>query len=108
MLIYYFGDKKIDMSKKEFDSHYINEGLESNVYLFNDRVIKIYKPKCVKIRLDEDTVKRLSKINTERIIMPQDVVYNELNKFCDSFVPNVPVNPKILFSFLWTYFLRKL
>lgn len=81
MLIYYFGDKKIDMSKKEFDSHYINEGLESNVYLFNDRVIKIYKPKCVKIRLDEDTVKRLSKINTERIIMPQDVVYNELNKF---------------------------
>lgn len=80
-MFYYYGNRVINMSEEELDSHYLNEGLESFVYLFDDVVLKIYKKRCRKLQLSEEDVKRLSGIETERIVMPEDIVYDDLNKF---------------------------
>lgn len=94
-MFFYYNNRVMNMSQKELDSYYLGEGLESTVYLFDEIVVKIYKSHCRKIRLNEEDVKRLSKIETERIVMPEDLVYDDLNKFSGYTMKYIPTYIKI-------------
>lgn len=94
-MFFYYNNRVMNMSRKELDSYYLGEGLESTVYLFDEIVVKIYKSHCRKIRLNEEDVKRLSKIETERIVMPEDLVYDDLNKFSGYTMKYIPTYIKI-------------
>ena len=94
-MFFYYNNRVMNMSRKELDSYYLGEGLESTVYLFDEIVVKIYKSHCRKIRLNEEDVKRLSKIETERIVMPEYLVYDDLNKFSGYTMKYIPTYIKI-------------
>lgn len=94
-MFFYYNNRVMNMSQKELDSYYLGEGLESTVYLFDEIVVKIYKSHCRKIRLNEEDVKRLSKIETERIVMPEYLVYDDLNKFSGYTMKYIPTCIKI-------------
>lgn len=94
-MFFYYNNRVMNMSRKELNSYYLGEGLESTVYLFDEIVVKIYKSHCRKIRLNEEDVKRLSKIETERIVMPEDLVYDDLNKFSGYTMKYIPTYIKI-------------
>lgn len=69
-------NKIYDMSKEDLiDNHFLSEGDETFVYKFGKYVYKIYKPLCLKQRLGEQGVEYLSKIDTKRILMPTDKIY---------------------------------
>ena len=74
---YYVGSRELKISKKELNDLYIDEGTEVEVFRFNNEVLKIYKPYCRKVRLDENSINTLKKINTKRFIMPSGVIKNE-------------------------------
>ena len=65
----------------DIEKHYIDEGTEVVVYKYNDMALKIYKDYCRKQRLDLDTAKELSKIDTSRILLPRNIVYTENGEF---------------------------
>ncbi len=69
-------NKIYNISKEDLiNSHYLDEGDESFVYKFGNDVFKIYKTSCFKQRLSENDVDFLSKINTKRILLPEDKIY---------------------------------
>ncbi len=75
------GKKLFEFSEEELDSMYIDEGMEGTIYRFNDDALKIYCDFPRKDRLNEDEAYKLSKIKTDRILLPKDLIYDENNKF---------------------------
>lgn len=73
------GDKLLEFTEEELDYMYLDEGNESEVYRYGDVVLKIYKPYCIKDRLCEEDVLKLSRISTKRILMPSEVIRNADN-----------------------------
>ena len=51
-------------------------------YRFNDEIFKIYKKFPDKYTLSLEDVEKLSKIHTERILMPKKPIFDEKFKFC--------------------------
>lgn len=88
-MIYYVGSRELKISDKELNDCYINEGSEVEVFRLDDEVLKIYKPYCNKVRLDENTINTLKHINTKRIIMPSDVIRDETFKFIGYSMPYI-------------------
>lgn len=72
-------DKSLNIT--DMEEYYIDEGTEVIVYKYNDLALKIYKDYCRKQRLDLDTAKELSKIETNRILLPKNIIYNDNGKF---------------------------
>ena len=77
----YVKNKKYNFSNDELNDRYISEGNESNVYLVEDEVFKIYKPICGKRRLNEETSTYLSKLNTTNILLPKNNIYDKNHNF---------------------------
>ena len=81
-MIFHVNNNSYDLSITELNNkHFIDEGSESRVYKFGDRVFKIYKSKCPKNRLKEDSVAYLSKIKTKRLLLPKEKILDEDKKF---------------------------
>lgn len=52
------------------DDDYLGSGMEVNVYKVKNKVVKLYKNYCKKIRLTKEDCDRLTKIKTKRILLP--------------------------------------
>lgn len=80
---FYINNDEYNFSEEELnDTLLSNAGTEGTVYKIGDRAVKIYKPFCLKNRLDESTAKLLSTIKTNRILMPRELVYDSKRNFC--------------------------
>ena len=78
---YYIGNKVYDFSEEELDRYYLDEGTEATCYKMGDTVLKIHHDYPNRDILSEDNCKRLSKIETDRILLPKDIVYDEDGKY---------------------------
>jgi len=78
---FYVDDKKYDLDYKKMQKNFISSGFESDVYRFDNKVYKFYKEVCLKYRLDKKSVEYLSKIKTNRLLLPKDVIYDENKEF---------------------------
>ena len=86
---YIVGNRELEISDVELCDLYIDEGSEVEVYRYNDEVLKIYKPYCIKNRLDEDTIDRLIGIDTKRIIMPNDIIRDDNSQLIGYTMPYI-------------------
>ena len=77
----YVGNELIELSDEELDFRYIDEGLEAKVYDYGDEVLKIYKDYCPKRRLSEEDAFRLSALDTNRVLLPRKMIYDDKGKF---------------------------
>lgn len=77
----FIDNKEYNFSQEELDYWYLGEGNEGTAYIWKDKVLKIYKPFCSTDRLNEEEALYLSKIPTQRILLPIDLVYDENHKF---------------------------
>lgn len=79
---FFIEDKEYNYSMDELEDRLISdEGTEGNVYRIQGRAVKIYKPFCIKQRLGKEMVDLLKTINTSRILMPQERVFDENKRF---------------------------
>ena len=80
-----------DKRKFQYDGHVLKrgireykpkgEGLESKVYKINNRVaFKIYKDTYDKAKIDEKMINELSQIDTNRIVLPNNIIKTEQGK----------------------------
>lgn len=74
---FFIGDKLYDYSEEQLSIQMLNHGDEADVYRIKGQAVKIYKQFCPKKRLDEKTVKYFKTINTNRLLLPIDTVYDE-------------------------------
>ena len=78
---FYIDDKVFDYDEDELEEIFIGEGEEGSCYRVHDYVnnfvMKIHHKKPEKIILDEDTCKVISNIDTERIKLPNDLIYDK-------------------------------
>lgn len=77
----YLDGELINFSNDDLDYMYINEGTEGIIYKYKKDALKVYKDFSVKSRLDEDTAKEFTLINTNRILLPRKLLYNISSKF---------------------------
>ena len=80
-MIIYINDKKIELTAEELEYRFLGEGKEGTTYIWNDKVLKIYKPYSSISRLNEKEAIYLSKIPTKRILLPIDLIYDENHNF---------------------------
>lgn len=76
MLKLLVGDELVELTVLDLLHDYVGEGFEARIYGYGDEVLKLYKKKCKKDRLDEDTASKLSKLSTSRILLPQRMIYD--------------------------------
>ncbi|MBQ7141264.1 MAG: hypothetical protein IJO32_07170 [Bacilli bacterium] len=75
-----YNDKNVKLDTDNLQS--IGSGYESKVYSYNDIAIKIHRDNYItKTGLPYNSVKKFKKIETERILMPQNFVYETSNMF---------------------------
>ena len=78
---FYVNDKEYNIDYEDMIKRYIKSGWASDVYKFDKYAFKINKEICFKYRLDEKSVKYLSKIQTKRILLPKEPIYDENHEF---------------------------
>lgn len=82
---FYIDDKMVEI--ENIDELYIGEGQEGIVYRYEDKddecdyALKLYKEFSPKDRLNFETAKGLSEIETERLLLPRKLVYDENKNF---------------------------
>ena len=59
------------------DEEYLGCGMEAHVYKIKDKVVKLYKNYCQKIRLTKEQCDRLTKVRTKRILLPTKSLEDE-------------------------------
>lgn len=79
--------KHYRFNNEDLDNRFINEGNEGVVYRVFNEAFKIYKPYSRKTRLNEKSAEHLSKIQTDRILMPKELIYDEINFFIGYTMP---------------------
>ena len=77
----FIDDKEYSYDSEDLYDLCIGEGTEGFVYKIKNSAVKIYHKYSRKERLDEDTCKYLTNIDTRRILLPRKLVYNENNEF---------------------------
>lgn len=78
---FFIGDKLYDYSEEQLAIQMLNHGDEADVYRIKGQAVKIYKPYCLKRRLDEKTVELFKTIKTNRLLLPIETVYDENHNF---------------------------
>lgn len=80
-MVYFENNKKVRYNpyNMKYDKK-IGSGLESDCYLINGEVVKLYNDYCQKIRLNKVEIEQMSKINTRRIIMPSVALLDKKKK----------------------------
>jgi len=76
-------------SSQDLDRMYLDEGLEAEIYYFEGKALKIYKPYCRKNRLSEEDCKRMISIPTKNILLPKGILYNSDLKFVGYYTPYI-------------------
>lgn len=68
------GDEEVSFSSDELMQMYVGAGAEGEVFRYGDKALKIYREKCFKRRLEEDTASKLIGIPTKRILLPRELI----------------------------------
>lgn len=79
-MIFYINREKYDTNDPSIKL-ISNSGTEGNVYRVGDKAAKIYRELCFKDRLGPLSIDIMSEIKTERILMPQEKIYDENRRF---------------------------
>ena len=81
-MIFFIGEEKVDIPKKQLDELFVNKGYEGKVYVYKKEAIKFYSNELkYRKKLTEREVLRLRKIPTKRILLPVNPIYDEWNDF---------------------------
>ena len=75
------GKKIFEFNDIQLDKMYIDEGMEGTIYRLGEDALKIYSKYPAKDRLNEEEALKLSKIVTERFLLPKKLIYDEDNNF---------------------------
>lgn len=67
-------DEFLEFTDADMAWLYLGSGNESRVYKYGDEVLKIYNRDCGKVRLDQETASKLSKIYTHRLLLPKRII----------------------------------
>ena len=82
---YIINGRTYEFEKEDLDSMFIDEGEEGCCYRVrnyrDDFVMKIHHEDPEKVFLDEDTCKIMKEIKTERILLPNDLIYDQDGKY---------------------------
>lgn len=88
----YVGDELLEFSDEELKLMYVSKGREAVVYRHKNEALKIYKKVFRKQGLSEESAQELSKIKTQRFLMPKRMIYNyetgEFSGYSLEFIPN--------------------
>ena len=71
------GKAKLELTERELDSLYLNEGSEVTTYLLGDNVLKIYKDNPQIERFSLEDISRFSKLKLNRFLVPNNPVLDE-------------------------------
>lgn len=76
----FLNETEVDFKRRGIGDFYIGSGEEADIYYYKGRALKIYKnpTKCI---LDHDLAKELMKIDTKRILVPRELIYNSRKKY---------------------------
>lgn len=67
---------KINIIEQKFE--HLGDGCEADVYRYNiNTALKIYKENDFERKLDEKTTLELMRINTKRILLPTEIIYDD-------------------------------
>ena len=81
-MIFFIGEEKVDIPKKQLDELFVNKGYEGKVYVYKKEAIKLYSEKLkYRKKLTETEVLRLRRIPTKRILLPVNPIYDEWKDF---------------------------
>lgn len=89
---YYIDGKPIDIPT---DKNCFNSGSEGEIFVIKDKAYKIYYPNAIK-NMDNTIIichKEMTKIKTQQIILPSNLIYDTTNTFCGYVNPLIPGNP---------------
>ena len=67
-------DEFLELTQADMAWLYLDSGNESSVYKYGDEVLKIYSKNCGKLRLDQETARKLSSIHTYRLLLPKRII----------------------------------
>ncbi len=80
-MIIRIGDKLLELSEDDLNYMYIDEGMEGTIYRLGNKALKIHDKFPGKAYLEEDEAKELSKIDTKRIVLPKELIYDDNDKY---------------------------
>lgn len=75
-MIYYLDDEKIDIDVSKLKL--LGAGKEGSVYKYKNQAFKI----CKYDSLTKKDCIELKELNTERILLPKKIIYNDKNEYC--------------------------
>ncbi len=75
------GDKLLELTEEDLDYMYVDEGMEGTIYRWGNRALKIHDKFPQKAFLLEDEAQKLTKIDTERILLPKELIYDDNDKY---------------------------
>ena len=82
---YIINDEVFDFDQEDLDLMCVGRGTEGTCYrvrdYYNDFVMKIHHDRPEKVVLDEETFNVLKDINTERIVLPKKLIYDEDGRY---------------------------
>ena len=79
---------------------YIDKGEEGSVYRYQDKAIKIYHDYPRKTTASLELLKVLKTINTQRILMPIDILMETSNKAKGYITPFIEGNKDIVYNYV--------
>ncbi len=87
---FYINEQKYSFTSDELDDMYVSEGNEATIYRLGPKALKIYKRFSNKYRLNHETAAYLQKLSTNRILLPEELIYKpikdeETNKYLKKF-----------------------
>ncbi len=80
-MILRIGDKILELTDDDLEYMYVDEGMEGTIYRLGDMALKVYDRFSNKARLEEDEALKLSEIDTDRILLPRELIYDEDDNF---------------------------
>ena len=73
----FIGDRQLDLTDKELDSLYLNEGHEITAYLLGKDVLKLYKENTQTDKFTVKDIMRFSKLKLNRFLVPNKPVRDD-------------------------------
>lgn len=85
----------VELSPETLEKTYISSGKEASVYRYGDEVLKLYHFPCSECRLGLEDAKKLSKIDTSRVLLPKRIIIDpdtgDFLGYTTTFIAKAPI-----------------
>ncbi len=85
----------VELSPETLEKTYISSGKEASVYWYGDEALKLYHFPCSEYRLGLEDAKKLSEIDTSRVLLPKRIIFDPDNGdflgYTTIFIPKRPI-----------------